>query len=334
METTMSHVESNAGPAGPGAADPAPQITSETIIWRPGDPTRKDAFFILVINNPALERPWTSGNFVPDMVGGAGSADRALFMNSARYVVDNLFGNTPGQAEKLLSDSPYANKIKVASMYVRGLAPGNATALIGEEDFTGTGMLVARRDVVPALLRNLNVNPDIVFIISNSPINSRASAWWTTDNDERPGDPFTYDGQRLFHRYFHTIPGMAALHTTSDALTAAHEFGHAFSSYTNGAITDLYVDGDPAFNRKTGRPIPDVFATYNGVAYASDKERDGLGYPPDWISYHPALVDPTQPALMDNFYFSDGFVASKHDRITKRYILDRIEAKVFRRART
>jgi hypothetical protein len=41
------------------------QLRSETIIWRPGDPTRKDAFFILLINNPALERPWNSGNFVP-----------------------------------------------------------------------------------------------------------------------------------------------------------------------------------------------------------------------------------------------------------------------------
>ena len=327
----MSHVESNPEPAGP---EPSLQISAETIVWRPGDPTRKDAFFILVINNPALERPWNSGNFVPDMVGGAGSADRSRFINSARYVVDNLFGNTPGQAEKLLSDSPHANKIKVASIYVRGLPPNNASALVGEEDFTSTGLLVPRRDAVPALLRTLLVNPDIVFIISNSPTNTRAAAYSTDDNDARPGDPFTYDGQRRFHRYFHTVPGMAALHTTSDALTAAHEFGHAFSSYTNGLITDLYVDGDTAFNRKTGRPIPNVFATYKGVAYASDKERDGLGYPPEWVSYHPALVDPAQPALMDNYFFSDGFVSSKHDRITKRYILDRIEAKVFRRERT
>lgn len=124
------------------------------------------------------------------------------------------------------------------------------------------------------------------------------------------------------------------MHTTSDALTAAHEFGHAFSSYTNGFITDLYVDGGTEFNRKTGRPIPNVFATYKSVAYASDKTRDGLGYPEDWISYHPGLVDPAQPALMDNFYYSTGYVTSKHDRITKRYTLDRIEAKVFRRERT
>lgn len=307
---------------------------SETIVWRPGDPTRKDAFFILLINNPALERPWSSGNFVPDMVGRAGSADRDLFVASARNFIDNLFGNTPGQAEKLLSDSPHVNKIKVTSLYVWGLPPSDATALVGEEDFTGTGIIAPRRDAVPALLRALNLNPDIVLVVSNSPTNRRASAYGTTDNDERGGDPFLYDGQTFYHRYFHLIPGMAALHTTSDALSAAHEFGHAFSSYTNGAITDLYVDGPPEFNRKNGRPIPHLFATYKGVAYASDKTRDGLGYPEEWISYHPGLVDPAQPALMDNYYYSDGGVTSKHDRITKRYTLDRVEAKVFRHERT
>lgn len=68
------------------------------------------------------------------MVGGAGSADRNLFITAARGFIDNLFGNTPGQAEKLLSDSPHVNKIKVVSMYLWDLAPSNASALIGEGD--------------------------------------------------------------------------------------------------------------------------------------------------------------------------------------------------------
>jgi hypothetical protein len=318
---------------------PAPALplkfSSEIINWALGDPTRRDAFTILIINNPALERPWGSGNFVPDLVGaGPSSADRDVFTDQARYIFDNLFGNLPGQAEPLLRDSPYARRIRVTSMYAWGFEPGDATALIGEEDFTGTGILVPRRDVVPAMLRYLGTNPDIVFIVSNSPTNARASAYGTTDDDGRGGVPFTYDGKRFYHRYFHLIPGMAAMHTTSLALTAAHEFGHAFSSYSNGFVTDLYVDGGPEFNRKTGRPIPAVFATYQGVAYPSDQTRDGLGYPEDWISYHPGLADPAQPALMDNFFFSDGYVSSRHDRITKRYMLDRVEAKVTRSERT
>ena len=310
------------------------QFSSETINWRPGDPTRKSAFFILILNNPALERPWGSSNFVPDLVGGSRSNDRRLFTEQARYIVDNLFGHVTGQAEKLLSDSPYASKIKVSSMYVWGLAPGNATALVGEEDFTGTGIIVPRRDQVPPMLRYLGVNPDIVFIVTNSPTNSRASAYGTTDDDGRPGDPFSYDGHRMYHRYFHLIPGMAAMHTTSSALTAAHEFGHAFSSYSNGFITDLYVDSGVAFNNKLGRPIPNIFANYKGVSYASDKVRDGLGYPEEWESYHPGLIDPARPAVMDNFWYSEDGITSRHDRITKRYTLDRVEAKVFRRERT
>jgi hypothetical protein len=332
MEATMAMTTNNAGLSGPGFPM---QFSSETINWRLGDPTRENPFFILVLNNIALERPWRSGYFVRDLAGpGPGSSDRTLFTNSARYIVDSLFGKLPGQAERLLSDSTHSSKIKVSSMYVWGLAPNSASALIGEEDFTGTGILVPRRNVVPAMLRHLGVNPDIVFIVSNSTINTRTSAYGTTDDDTRAGDPFVCDGRHMVHRYFHAIPGMAAIHTTSTALTAVHEFGHAFSSYTNGFVSDLYVDGDPEFNRKTGRPVPNTFAAYKGVVYAADKVRVGPGYPQDWISYHPGLIDPARPAVMDNFWYSENGITSRHDRLTKRYILDRIEAKVYRRERT
>lgn len=149
-------------------------------------------------------------------------------------------------------------------MYVGGLAPSGATALVGEEDYSGTGIIVPRRDQVPPMLRYLGVNPDIAFIVSNSPTHARASAYGTSDDDARAGDAFAYDGHRMYHRYFHLVPGMTAMHSTSSALTAAHEFGHAFSSYSNGFITDLYVDSPLAFNNKIGRRIPTTFATYKG----------------------------------------------------------------------
>ena len=168
-------------------------------------------------------------------------------------------------------------------------------------------------------------------MVSNSPTNRRAAAYGTTDDDTRGGIDFTYDGRTLCHRFFHQIPGMAALHTTSSALTAAHEFGHAFSSYSNGFVTDLYVSGDAQFNRKTGRPIPAEFCRYNGVAFASDPLRNGLGYPADWSSYHSQLDDPANPSVMDNFWFGqDNGMACRHDRLTKAYVLDRIAAKVSR----
>lgn len=114
-------------------------------------------------------------------------------------------------------------------------------------------------------------------------------------------------------------------------MTPAHEFGHAFSSYTNGFVTDLYVDGDVQFNRKVGRPVPDAFANYNGANYASDKARDSLGYPANWTSYHSELADPASPALMDNFWYAKGGpLNSRHDRLTRNYLVDRILAKVSR----
>ena len=112
-------------------------------------------------------------------------------------------------------------------------------------------------------------------------------------------------------------------------MDAAHEFGHAFSSYTNGFLTDLYQDGDAQFNRKVGRPIPDLFAEYNGVNYLSDKQRNSLGYDPNCpTTYHPELADPAFPALMDNYH--EGVMSSRHDKLTKAYILDKVAAKVSR----
>jgi hypothetical protein len=304
---------------------------SETIVWRPGDPASRDPLFILILNNMWLERPLLSGHFVPDLCGGPHSGDRTLFTQTARYIVRSLFGELLCQAEKLLADSPYARKIRVTSMYVSGLAPGRATALVGETDYAD--ILEPRRGFVPSMLQTLGVDPDVVFLVSNSATHCRASAFAADDDDTCGGIPFHYDGHLLYHRYHHRLPGIVALHTTSSALTAAHEFGIAFSSYTNGLVTDLYVDGGPAFNRKAGLLTPEVFARYRGVAYQTDQARDSLGYPSGPVSYRPERIDPSQPALMDNFFFSNAGVGSRHDRLTKRYILDRVEAKVLRSER-
>ncbi|HEX9173986.1 MAG TPA: hypothetical protein VF861_15140 [Telluria sp.] len=301
---------------------------SETIVWRPGEPGNSHPLSILILNNMWLERPLLSGHFVPDLNGAPHSGDCALFTQSARYIVRNLFGELLGQAEKLLADSPYARKIRVTSMYVSGLGPSNATSLVGETDFAD--LIEPRRAFVPALLQTLGVDPDVVFLVSNSATHRRASAYAATDDDARGGIPFTCDGRLFHHRYYHRVPGMVAIHTTSNAMTAAHEFSHAFSSYTNGFVADLYVYGGLAFNRKAGRPIPPQFARYRGVTYRSDTTSTALGHPPDALAYHPEPVDPGQPALMDNFFLSSAGVGSRHDGLTKRYLLDRVEAKALR----
>jgi len=169
--------------------------------------------------------------------------------------------------------------------------------------------------------------------VSKSRTCTRSSALGTTDDDARGGISVKYDGGTITHRFYHKIPGMVAIHKNTADMTAAHEFSHAFSSYSNGFITDLYRDSDLychgtiVFNRKIGRPIPDNFAIYNNINYLSDKTRDSLGYG-DLKSYNSELVDATVPALMDDYWGAP--ITARHDRMTKAYIMDKVAAKVSR----
>lgn len=307
-------------------------FSAETIRWQSGDTGKPNPFFILVLNNIALERPLGSKNFFPDLVAsGNSTADKGPFTTQAQYIYRNLFGNLPGQADKVLGLSPHAAKVKFHSVYVWGLQANGATALIGEDGTPGSTIISPRRSAVTAMLAYLGLDPDIVFIVSKSDTHDRASAYGTTDNDTLGGVPGTYDGRAIVQRYYHTIPGMAAMHITADAMTAAHEFGHAFSSYSNGFITDLYVDGAAEFNRKNGRPIPGPFCSYNNHTFQSDITRDGLGYPANWVSYHSELADASRPALMDNYWLATGGpLTVQHDMLTRAYYLDRVAAKVGR----
>jgi hypothetical protein len=305
------------------------RFSADIIRWKAGDRAKLDPFFILVLNNIALEKPLGSKKFVADM--GSGSAnERKLFTEAAEYIKKNLFGELPGQKEKLLAASPHRDKIKFWSMYVSGIEPNNgAASLVGEDSALFSNYVIPRRDAVVVMMTHLGINPDIVFLVTKSMTHNLAHAWGTTDDDLRGGISTTYDSTVMIHRFYHKIPGTVAIHVNNSKMTAAHEFGHAFSSYTNGFITDLYHDGPPQFNRKVGRPIPDFFAEYNNTNYLSDKQRNSLGYGSECpATYHPELADPKQPALMDNYH--EGVMSSQHDKITKAYILDRIAAKVSR----
>src|SRR5262249_38616299 len=74
------------------------KYSSEIIRWKSGDTSKPNPFFILVINNIALERPLGSNNFVADMSTGT-SKDRALFAGVAEYIGQNIFGKMANQAE-------------------------------------------------------------------------------------------------------------------------------------------------------------------------------------------------------------------------------------------
>ena len=92
--------------------------------------------------------------------------------------------------------------------------------------------------------------------------------------------------------------------------------------YTDAALVNLQV------NRKrraaAGRVIPRKFATLDTTDYLSDRHRDGLGYPARWRSYHPELIDSRRPNLMDNYYMFTVPHLCRLDRLTHRFLRDRI----------
>jgi hypothetical protein len=294
-------------------------------VIRPGDLAKPNPYTIAIIANPALEVSWRSGVFVPDPI----LKSLAAFQAAVVYIDSNLFATLPGQVERLLADPAIQPNVRVVSIFDDTLEPDQASALVGED--SKSNILVPLRDSFAPLLAKYSIEADVAYAVSASSTHTRASAWFTSDDDSKAGVPFTLDGRGLVHRYNWLVPGTVAIHATATSLTALHEFGHAASSYTNGAVVDLYVDSPPGLNNKTGRPIPAGFAVYQGAIYKSDPVRDGLGYPAGWQSYHCELLNPACPAVMDNYYMSSsGALACQHDAITRVFLRDRILAKMGR----
>jgi len=288
--------------------------------------SKPDPFTIVIVANPALEAPWNSGNFVADPI----ISNQPAFNACAQYILKALFGRLPNQREKFLANPSIDPYVRVVSLFVPGLSAQDANALVAQDGVSN--LLVARRSVFVPFLTRYRLQADVAYAVSASSSHDRASAWFTSDDDTRPGDAFVLDGQSYHHRKYNLIPGTVAIHTNSRSLTALHEFGHALSSYTNGMVVDLYVDGGAGLNNKRGRPIPPTFASYKGIALATDMVRDGLGYPPGWQSYHCELIDPAVPAVMDNYWLASSGIPEYcfHDKITREFLIDRLLVKISR----
>jgi len=294
-------------------------------VVRPGDTTKTNPFTIVVLSNPCLETPWRSGVFAVDPI----TSDQPAFEGCVHYINESLFGGLPGQVESFIADPAIAPFIRLVSLFFDGLPTADGHALVAQDRVSN--LVLARRAAFRPFLARYGLSADVVYAVTGSRSHTRASAWFTSDDDNGAGVPFTLDGQDLTHRFDVLIPGTVALPVTSTSLTALHEFGHALSSYSNGMVVDLYVDGTPGLNKRRGQPIPPVFCTYNGTPLAADHHRDGLGYPRGWRSYHGALLDPANPAVMDDYWrAAAGPEACRHDQITCRFLLDRLRAKILR----
>jgi hypothetical protein len=291
------------------SALPAPVTT----VLRQGDTRKANPFTIVIVSNPALETPVGSGTFAVDPI----TANKAAFDACAAYINDSLFGGLPGQAEQLMNDPAIAPFVRVVSLFVTGLAAADVNSLVSEDSAQKSNIVMTRRTRFTPFLAAYGLSADVAYAVTGSTTHTRASAYFTSDDDAQPGVPFVLDGVQYYHRYECLIPGTVALPVGSTSLTALHEFGHALSSYSNGKVVDLYVDDGPGVNSKQGLPRPAAFATYQGGPLSTDTTRDSIGYPPTWSSYHCELRAAGYPAVMDNYWLGGGGArpeACEHDK--------------------
>jgi hypothetical protein len=282
---------------------------------------------ILFVANPGIQTE--AGAFIADPV----------LMNRAGYqdVVGFCLRNLLTLNEDLLRQGDWDRQIRLVSVFDATLAANDANSLAHE---LSPNLMETRRDRLNALLRRYSEVADMVFVIHGSTTHDRASAWFTTDDSAKPGTAYTYDGTSHTHGHLPSIPGSAALplNMGRNGLTPLHEYGHAGSDFNNGRVTDLYVDGVSGFlvNKKARAqstdPIPASFANYNSTNFISDQNRDGLGYPIGWTSYHPTLIDAAHPNLMDNYWQAPGGnpQVCRLDRLTFAWFTDRLRTKLTR----
>jgi hypothetical protein len=304
--------------------DDMPEPIVHREVLRPGDTAKPDPFTICFIANPALEAPFEAGQFIADPITG----DKAGYDACVEYAVDCIFGDLTGQAERLLDPPDIRHAVRVVSLFVTGLKVEAANSLAGQDSLSD--LLIARRDAFRPFLARFGLNADVAFAISASESHRRATAWFTSDDENQGGVAFQLDGQTFQHCFFARVPGTVAMPVGARSLTPLHEFQHALSSYENGKIVDLYVDGKTGLNNKKGRPIPGSFASYDAIGHDSDLVRDGLGYPPSWRSFHCRLHFPSAPAVMDNYPQAAVDLLCENDTITRQFLRDRLRAKIGR----
>lgn len=285
-------------------------------------------YTIAFVANPAIEAE----------VGWTFSADPILTNRSGYHdVVGYCLRNLLTETEDLLRQDDIDAHIRFVSIFDPTLGVSADNSLAHE---IAPNLMETRRNRLRAFLAQYNEVADMVFVIHDSTTHDRATAWFTTDDSTMPDTAYTYDGTNRVHGHFPSIPGSAALPVTMNqtGLTPLHEFGHGASDFDNGRVIDLYVNGGIqgfVVNKKaranSADPIPVNFASCQATNYQSDQNRDGIGYPNNWRSYHPELIDATRPNMMDNYWWSfDTPLRCRLDHLTYNWLSDRLGAKIFR----
>lgn len=293
-----------------------------------------DPFTIAFIASPAFRglssSPGGPRPFVADPILG----DRTAFLSIVMFALQNLFTMT----EELLRHDDIDSKMRLVVIFDRELPLGDDTALV---EPLPPDLTTPRPDQIRRLVAKYDEAADVVFAVTGSGATRfpRGTAWWSDDSYSDEDTPFVYDDlEFVFPRGTDGAGCIALLESTDrDGITPLHEFGHAVSNWIHGQVVDLYVDLDSsggfAVNKKfraaATDPIPRHFATVDGVRFASDLTRDGLGYPPTWTSHHPAGRG-TEPNIMDDYWQASDPHLCRFDHLTEAWLRGRLRAKVDR----
>jgi len=293
----------------------------------PGAP-KGDAYTLAFVANPMLEVE-EGGHFIADPI----LADRTGFHEVVTHALTNLLT----EAEDLLRQDNMDVHMRFVAVFDDVLADSNdSNALV---KLVPPNLIGPRQNKFRTYMARYDEVADVAFAISASSTHTRASARNTQDAGD-PNTAFTYDGDNHVHGHFAEVPGACTLSRfgSRGGLTPLHEFGHMASDLENGRVTDLYVDGNPGgfqvnkkFRANSGDAVPNNFGDYDGTDFLSDQNRDSLGYPATWTSYHAVPIDPHRPNLMDDYWrAATNIRACRLDRITYELFSDRLRAKVFR----
>jgi hypothetical protein len=310
-----------------------PERPNPVRVLYPGRPVEWP-FTIAFVANPAIST--ARGEIIPDPV----LTQLPRFAATVTASLNTLLTLD----EDLLRHGGLERLIRFAVVLDPTAPPAGENALA--QEYKQAPVMCPRRKPAAEFVRRYGVAADVIFVIHGSPTHQLASAQYTTDDPDREQVEYTYDGDRRTHGLFAAVPGSAALSIDMNVSwpIALHEFAHAVSECRTGQVIDAYVDaGDyprtmvnKKYRKRKGHRVPKRFGTYGAGGrlpeeYPSDPKRDGLGYPKDWTSYHPASLQPSEPNLMDDYRVAHvNFHKCRFDQLSYQWLWDRVWAKANR----
>jgi hypothetical protein len=302
-------------------------------------------YTIAIVANPLLASRSPTLRFRHDPII---TMPRSFFRHAVTLCLRGLFAG----AEDVLTRDGIDARMRLVSVFSSPVCEGpsiplrEANCLI--EQTPGEQGVLPRRGRLVHFLDNFPTaagatRADVVIIINNSDTPNQSTSRPTDDAPSLGSVDYVFDNVVRKHAHFASTPGCASIHLSNldpASPTVIHEFCHAASEVDDGWVADMDFHPHPpsprfAVNLKhraaPGDPVPQDFATYNGTTFKSNPVRfDGAPYPAQWTGYHAEPLDGRQHSLMDHWLDHPDRLRSRLDRLTHRWLSDRLNAKLSR----